>query len=63
MKNNIIYLTPQEDRQNAGNQGSWIRVESDPVFGFIESLLVFWLGAWSLFAGFEFLRSTGILAF
>jgi hypothetical protein len=63
MKNNIIYLTPQEDRQNVRNQGSWIRVERDAVFGFIESLLVFWLGAWSLFAGFEFLRSTGILAF
>jgi hypothetical protein len=63
MKNNIISFTPQEARQEIRSQGSWIRIESESAFGLIESLLVLWLGAWSLFAGIEFLRSTGILVF
>jgi hypothetical protein len=63
MKNNIISFTPQEARQEIRSQGSWIRIESESAFGLIESLLVFWLGAWSLFAGIEFLRSTGLLVF
>jgi hypothetical protein len=33
-----------------------IRIEKDTALNWIESLLVRWLGAWSLFAGFEFLR-------
>jgi hypothetical protein len=63
MKNNIISFTPQEARQEIRSQGSWIRIESESAFGLIESLLVLWLGAWSLFAGIEFLQSTGILVF
>jgi hypothetical protein len=63
MKNNIISFTPQEARQEIRSQGSWIRIESESAFGLIESLLVLWLGAWSLFAGIEFLRSTGLLVF
>jgi hypothetical protein len=63
MKNNIINFTPQEERPQIRSQGSWIRIDSEAAFGLVESLLVLWLGAWSLFAGFEFLRSTGILAF
>jgi hypothetical protein len=62
MKNNIIYFTPQENGQ-IRREGSWIRIESEAAFGLIESLLVLWLGAWSLFAGLQFLRSTGILVF
>jgi hypothetical protein len=63
MKNNIISFTPQEARQEIRRQGSWIRIESESAFGLIESLLVLWLGAWSVFAGIEFLQSTGILVF
>jgi hypothetical protein len=63
MKNNIIYFSPQTDRQEISNQGSWIRIENEAASGLIESLLVLWLGAWSLFAGIEFLRSTGIMLF
>jgi len=63
MKNNIISFTPQEARQEIRSQGSWIRIESESALGLIESLLVLWLGAWSLFAGIEFLRSTGLLVF
>ncbi|MBV8377683.1 MAG: hypothetical protein JO279_11845 [Verrucomicrobia bacterium] len=62
MKNNIIHFTLPENRE-PDQQGSWIRIESEAAFGLVESLLVLWLGAWSLFAGFEFLRSTGILVF
>ena len=62
MKNNIIHFTLPENRQS-NRQGSWIRIESEAAFGLIESLLVLWLGAWSLFGGFEFLQSTGILVF
>ena len=61
MKNNIIYFSPQSDRQEISNHGSWIRIENEAISGLIESLLVLWLGAWSLFAGLEFLRSTGML--
>jgi hypothetical protein len=63
MKNNIIIFSPQEDGQEIRNHGSWIRIEHEPASGLVESLLVLWLGAWSLFAGIEFLRSTGILLF
>jgi hypothetical protein len=63
MKNNIIYFTPQQEGQESGSQGSWIRIESESAFNLIESGLVFWLGAWSIFAGIEFLQSTGILVF
>jgi hypothetical protein len=63
MKNKIINFKPPEDRQRIRSAGSWIRIESEAASGLIESLLVLWLGAWSLFAGFEFLRSTGILVF
>ena len=63
MKNNIIIFSPQEDRQEIRNHGSWIRIEHEAVSSLVESLLVLWLGAWSLFAGIEFLRSTGILLF
>jgi hypothetical protein len=63
MKSNIISFTPQEARQEIRSQGSWIRIESESAFGLIEWLLVLWLGGWSLFAGIEFLRSTGILVF
>ena len=63
MKNNIIIFTPQEERQETRSRGTWIRIENEAASSLIESLLVFWLGAWSLFAGIEFLRSTGILLF
>jgi hypothetical protein len=63
MKNNIINFTPQLDRQETISQESWIRIEREGVSGLIESLLVIWLGAWALFAGIEFLQSTGILVF
>jgi hypothetical protein len=63
MKNNIIIFTPQEERQETRSRGTWIRIENEAASSLIESLLVFWLGAWSLFAGIEFLRSTGILVF
>jgi hypothetical protein len=63
MKNNIIIFSPQEDRQEIRNHGSWIRIENEAASSLVESLLVLWLGAWSLFAGIEFLRSTGILLF
>ena len=63
MKNNIIYFTPPESSQEMRSQGGWIRIDNEAAFGLIESILVLWLGAWSLFAGFEFLRSTGIMAF
>jgi hypothetical protein len=63
MKNNIIYFTPPETRQEIRSQGSWIPIQGETAFGLIESFLVLWLGAWSLFAGIEFLRSTGILVF
>lgn len=63
MKNNIIYFSPQTDRQEISNHGSWIRIENEAASGLIESLLVLWLGAWSLFAGIEFLRSTGMMLF
>ena len=63
MKNNIIIFSPQEDSRQNGTQGSWIRIENEAASGLVESLLVLWLGAWSLFAGIEFLQSTGILLF
>jgi hypothetical protein len=63
MKNNIIIFSPQEDRQEIRNHGNWIRIENEAASSLVESLLVLWLGAWSLFAGIEFLRSTGILLF
>ena len=63
MKNNIIIFTPQEDRQEIRRRNTWIRIEHETVSSLIESFLVFWLGAWSLFAGIEFLQSTGILVF
>jgi hypothetical protein len=63
MKNNIIYFNSRESTPESKSQGSWIRIERESAFNMIETLLVLWLGGWSLFAGFEFLRSTGILAF
>jgi hypothetical protein len=63
MKNNIIIFTPQDHRQQIGSQGSWIRIENEGGTRLIESLLVVWLGAWALFAGIEFLQSTGLLVF
>jgi hypothetical protein len=63
MKNNIIIFTPQDQRQEIGSQGSWIRIENEGSTRLIESILVVWLGAWSLFAGIEFLQSTGLLVF
>jgi hypothetical protein len=63
MKNNIIIFTPQNDRQEFGSQGSWIRIENEGSARLVESLLVVWLGAWALFAGIEFLQSTGLLVF
>ena len=63
MKNNIIIFTPQDDREGIGSNGSWIRIEKEGGVRLIESLLVIWLGAWALFAGIEFLQSTGILVF
>jgi hypothetical protein len=63
MKNNIIIFTPQDHRQQIGSQGSWIRIENEGSTRLIESLLVVWLGAWALFAGIEFLQSTGLLVF
>jgi hypothetical protein len=63
IKNNIINFTPQERRPGFRSQGSWIRIENEGAAHLIESLLVLWLGAWALFAGIEFLQSTGILVF
>jgi hypothetical protein len=63
MKNNIIIFTPQQHGQEIRGQGSWIRIEKETASELIESLLVLWLGAWALFAGIEFLQSTGLLVF
>lgn len=62
MNRNIIYLdfkTPDSNRQ----QGNWIRIDNDAAFKIIDTLLVFWLGAWSLVASVEFLRATGTVLF
>jgi hypothetical protein len=62
MNSNIIYLdlkTPETNQQ----QGNWIRIENDAAFKIIDTLLVFWLSAWSLVAGVEFLRATGTVLF
>jgi hypothetical protein len=67
MKNNIIYLRPQQYTQamtgQGEGQGDRIRIETEAGFGFVDSLLLLWLGAWSLYAGFACLQATGSLAF
>ena len=63
MKNNIIYLRPQQHSYPTTGQGSWIPIETEAASGFVDSLLVLWLGAWSLYAGFECLQATGLLVF
>jgi hypothetical protein len=66
MNRNIIYLdfkTPDTNREQGKGQGNWIRIENDAAFKIIDTLLVFWLGAWSLIAGVEFLRATGSVLF
>jgi hypothetical protein len=66
MNSNIIYLdfeTPETNRQQGKRQGNWIRIENDAAFKIIDTFLVFWLGAWSLVAGVEFLRATGTVLF
>ena len=54
---------PAREHTGSKSQGNWIRIERESAFNMIETLPVLWLGGWSLFAGFGFLRSTGILAF
>jgi hypothetical protein len=63
MKNNIIYFRPPQHTYATTGQGSWIPIETEAASGFVDSLLVLWLGGWSLYAGFECLQATGLLAF
>ena len=66
MNSNIIYLdfkTPDTSRHQVKGQGTWIRIENDAAFKIIDTLLVFWLAAWTLIAGVEFLRATGSVLF
>jgi hypothetical protein len=63
MKNNIIYFRPPQHTYATTGQGSWIPFETEAASGFVDSLLVLWLGGWSLYAGFECLQATGLLAF
>jgi len=63
MKNNIIYFRPHQNTYTTTGQCSWIPIETEVASGFVDSLLVLWLGAWSLYAGFECLKATGFLVF
>jgi hypothetical protein len=66
MNSKIIYLdfkTPETSRKQGNGQRSWIQIENDAAFKIIDTFLVFWLGAWSLVAGVEFLRATGSILF
>ncbi|MBV8226693.1 MAG: hypothetical protein JO232_16060 [Verrucomicrobia bacterium] len=63
MKNNIIYLRPEQNMQTTTDAGGWVRVEAESAFGLIDSMLVLWLGGWSLYAGFECLQAAGLLVF
>jgi hypothetical protein len=49
--------------QTTTDAGGWVRVEAESAFGLIDSLLVLWLGGWSLYAGFECLQAAGLLVF
>jgi hypothetical protein len=63
MKNNIIYLRPEQNMQATTDTGGWVPVEAKSTFGLIDSLLVLWLGGWSLYAGFACLQAAGLLVF
>ncbi|MBV8640091.1 MAG: hypothetical protein JO070_01800 [Verrucomicrobia bacterium] len=63
MNNNIIYLSPEQAMQTTTNAGGWIHVEAESAFGLIDSMLVLWLGGWSLYAGVECLQAAGLLVF
>jgi len=63
MKNNIIYLRPEQNMQTTTDAGGWVHVEAESGFGLIDSMLVLWLGGWSLYAGFECLQAAGLLVF
>jgi hypothetical protein len=63
MKNNIICLLPEKNMKATTHSGGWISVEAESAFGLIDSLLVIWLGGWSLYAGFECLQAAGLLVF
>ncbi len=66
MNTKIIYLdfkTLAANGQQGKKEHSWIRIENDAAFKLIDTLMVFWLGAWSLIAGVEFLRATGAVLF
>ena len=63
MKNNIIDFRPRQNTYATTGQCSWIPIETEDASGFVDSLLVLWLGGWSLYAGFECLQATGFLVF
>jgi hypothetical protein len=63
MKNNIIYLRPEQNMQTTTDAGGWVRVEAERAFGLIDSLLILWLGGWSLYPGFACLQAAGLLVF
>jgi hypothetical protein len=63
MKNNIIYLRPEQNMQTTTDAGGWVRLEAERAFGLIDSLLILGLGGWSLYAGFECLQAAGLLVF
>ena len=63
MKNNIIYLRPEQNMHATTDAGGWVPVEAESTFGLIDSLLVLWLGGWSFYAGFACLQAAGLLVF
>ena len=44
MKNNIIYLRPEQNMQTTTDAGGWVRLEAERAFGLIDSLLILGLG-------------------
>ncbi|HYY28475.1 MAG TPA: hypothetical protein VE860_11050 [Chthoniobacterales bacterium] len=65
MKDNIIdFRLPEEKREQGRKQhAKWIKIERDVAASLIDTLMVVWLGAWTLIASVEFLRVTGTALF
>lgn len=68
MNSNIIYLDFNKSQETdeiqtltlaqppAKRRNSWIRVDKE--MAWIDTLMVFWLGAWTVIASIEFLHAT-----